>query len=319
MKFLKSLYLFILLISPVIIFHELGHLILGIILGFSPHTFSLGFGPKLWEINFWEINWVVSAVPLGGYVEFPENLLTNSLDHKKWFLVAIIGPFFNFLYSIVLMFLYLFLLFNKIEILRVYKKDLLGNIIIDKENYFLKIKLKEVSSFFSKRLIKGLVIKENDLSIEDDTDVFHEGSVLKELTLKDKLKWSLKLTWNHFFIKSLFVKSFIKTSAISHDKELNREGWLGPIGIGQLASWARSHSWAFFTLMSINLSWSLGWFNLIPLSFLDGGQALKSLLAIFNLGTESNMLIYQLLSLIILVLLLSLGILSDLFSFRKRK
>jgi regulator of sigma E protease len=62
---------FLLMITPIIFFHELGHFLAGRACGVRIDTFSIGFGPAIvsWRDRLgtrWKIGWV----PLGGYVKF---------------------------------------------------------------------------------------------------------------------------------------------------------------------------------------------------------------------------------------------------------
>ncbi|WP_119307520.1 RIP metalloprotease RseP [Cohaesibacter haloalkalitolerans] len=121
--------LFVLMI--VVFFHELGHFMVGRWCGVTISEFSIGFGKELF--GFYDkhgTRWKVSAVPLGGYVKFlgdenaasvPDQEALNSLGkddregslHSKslWARAAIVaaGPFANFLLSIVIFGMLLFL------------------------------------------------------------------------------------------------------------------------------------------------------------------------------------------------------------------
>jgi regulator of sigma E protease len=51
-----------------IFFHELGHFIVSKIVGVKVLKFSLGFGPKVIGKKIGETEYLISAIPLGGYV-----------------------------------------------------------------------------------------------------------------------------------------------------------------------------------------------------------------------------------------------------------
>ena len=61
-------------IAPIIVFglvvfvHELGHFIAAKLTGVYAPRFSIGFGPSLWKKRFGETEYVLAALPLGGYV-----------------------------------------------------------------------------------------------------------------------------------------------------------------------------------------------------------------------------------------------------------
>jgi regulator of sigma E protease len=113
---------FILVISIIVVIHEMGHYLVGRWCGIRIMAFSLGFGPEL--VGFTDrhgTRWKVSAVPLGGYVRFygdedassrpdfetveelpPEERAKTFLGAKLWKRAATVaaGPIANFLLSI---------------------------------------------------------------------------------------------------------------------------------------------------------------------------------------------------------------------------
>lgn len=62
---------FLLLLGPLVTLHELGHLLVGRLFGVRAESFSVGFGKEL--LGFTDrqgTRWKLSALPLGGYVQF---------------------------------------------------------------------------------------------------------------------------------------------------------------------------------------------------------------------------------------------------------
>ncbi len=53
----------------VIAFHELGHLLAAKLFNVYAPSFSIGFGPRIFQKKFGETTYALSAIPLGGYVE----------------------------------------------------------------------------------------------------------------------------------------------------------------------------------------------------------------------------------------------------------
>src|SRR6184192_465130 len=115
---------FLFVLTLVVFFHELGHLVIARRCGVRVLVFSIGFGPELFGFNDRHgTRWKVSAIPLGGYVKFfgddseastpsAETLASmtaeereGSFHHKKVGPRAAIvaaGPFANFLLAIVI-------------------------------------------------------------------------------------------------------------------------------------------------------------------------------------------------------------------------
>ncbi|MCC6810694.1 MAG: RIP metalloprotease RseP [Deltaproteobacteria bacterium] len=65
----QNLPFFLILIGPLVFVHELGHFLVAKWCGVRVLRFSLGFGPKLFGFTRGETEYVIAAVPLGGYVK----------------------------------------------------------------------------------------------------------------------------------------------------------------------------------------------------------------------------------------------------------
>ncbi len=50
-------------------FHEFGHFLFCKLFGIKTPTFSIGFGPILYQRRMWDTDFTLSAIPLGGFVE----------------------------------------------------------------------------------------------------------------------------------------------------------------------------------------------------------------------------------------------------------
>jgi len=66
---MNSLFSFILVLGVLIFVHELGHFLVAKLCGVRVLVFSLGFGPKVFGVKKGETDYILSAVPLGGYVK----------------------------------------------------------------------------------------------------------------------------------------------------------------------------------------------------------------------------------------------------------
>ncbi len=118
---MNTLFSFILVLGLLIFVHELGHFLLAKLFGVRVLKFSLGFGPKLAGKVIGETEYVISALPLGGFVKMfgenpdeqdvPEADRKVSFAHKPvWqrFFIVLAGPVFNLLFAVVLFFLVFF-------------------------------------------------------------------------------------------------------------------------------------------------------------------------------------------------------------------
>jgi regulator of sigma E protease len=100
---------FLVVLGILVAFHELGHFLAARWVGVRVLKFSLGFGPKLFGRQVGETEYLVSAVPLGGYVKLfgedeaeaitPEDRRRSFVHQTLWGKVLIVaaGPGFNFI------------------------------------------------------------------------------------------------------------------------------------------------------------------------------------------------------------------------------
>src|SRR5450759_386815 len=96
-----------------ILFHELGHFLVAKRTGVGVLKFSLGFGPKLIGRRIGRTEYVLSAIPLGGFVKMvgedpeeevdPEDQKIAFQHQKLWKRMAIVaaGPGANILFAFV--------------------------------------------------------------------------------------------------------------------------------------------------------------------------------------------------------------------------
>jgi regulator of sigma E protease len=102
-----------------IFFHEFGHFILAKLVGVKVLKFSLGFGPRLIGKKIGETEYLISALPLGGYVkplgedpteELREEDKPRAFNYQPVYKRAAIifsGPLFNFLLAYIIFVIFL--------------------------------------------------------------------------------------------------------------------------------------------------------------------------------------------------------------------
>ena len=105
---------FVILLAILIFVHEFGHFIAARIAGVGVVKFSLGFGPKIIGKKIGETEYVVSWIPLGGFVKLlgesadeklsPEDEKKSFLKQPTWkrILVILAGPVCNFLLALLI-------------------------------------------------------------------------------------------------------------------------------------------------------------------------------------------------------------------------
>ncbi|MEK7735958.1 MAG: RIP metalloprotease RseP [Nitrospirota bacterium] len=106
----------IVLLGILIFVHELGHFLFAKKLGVRVLKFSLGFGPKLIGKKYGDTEYLVSAVPLGGYVKMLGEEPGDELKEEdkpfaynyqpvwKRFLIVFSGPVFNLFFAAAIFF-----------------------------------------------------------------------------------------------------------------------------------------------------------------------------------------------------------------------
>ncbi len=106
---LQKAWWFLVVLGILVAFHELGHFLAARWIGVKVLKFSLGFGPKIFGRQVGETEYLVSAVPLGGYVKLfgeDETEAITADDRKRSFahqdlwgkvLIVAAGPGFNFI------------------------------------------------------------------------------------------------------------------------------------------------------------------------------------------------------------------------------
>lgn len=84
-NFLITIFAFMLTLGLVVIVHELGHFLFCKLFGVYVKTFSIGIGPKMLRKRFGETEYVLSAIPFGGYVKMAgEGLMEEIQDTGTW-------------------------------------------------------------------------------------------------------------------------------------------------------------------------------------------------------------------------------------------
>jgi regulator of sigma E protease len=115
---------FLLVLGPLVTLHELGHYVVGRIFGVKADAFSVGFGHEV--AGFTDkrgTRWKLSALPLGGYVQFAGDMNPASQPSEDWLnlpreerektfqakplwqraLIVAAGPLTNFLIAIAIL------------------------------------------------------------------------------------------------------------------------------------------------------------------------------------------------------------------------
>jgi regulator of sigma E protease len=106
----------IILLGIIIFIHEMGHFLFAKLMGVRVQKFSLGFGPRLIGKQYGDTEYLISAIPFGGYVKMLGETPGDELQEEerpfaynyqpvwKRFTIVFSGPFFNILFAVIIFF-----------------------------------------------------------------------------------------------------------------------------------------------------------------------------------------------------------------------
>jgi len=339
----------IVLLGALIFVHELGHFIFAKLARVRVLKFSLGFGPRVLGKKIRDTEYMISAVPLGGYVkmlgEEPGEELKD--EDKKWAYnrqtvgkrmgIILAGPVFNLLFAMLLFALIFFVgmpvLVPEIgEVMKDSPAEKAGFIKGDRilsvngDNIEQWAKLTEIIHHSPEKKIT-LMIKRGEETIA--MEVIPERKKIKDIFGEEKdvgligITPSGKTTIVRESLDNAVIKAVQKTyeitvlTVIAIIKLIQRiipaETIGGPILILQLAGKQASAGVVDFLLLMAIISINLGVLNLLPIPILDGGH--MAFLTIEGIRgkplKEKTMMISQKVGLFIIIAIMTLALYND--------
>jgi len=298
----------IVLLGVLIFVHEFGHFLAARIGGVGVLKFSLGFGPKIIGKKIGETEYVLSCIPLGGFVKLLGESDGESLapeDEKRSFskqpvwkrmLIVFAGPCFNFLLAI-LIFVVIFIYGVPnltADIGEIQKESAASAAGLQPGDKIISIDGKTISGWGDVRVIiaegKG---KEVEIVVErgmekksisitprlaKSKNVFGEEipSYLIGISPSGKVALERKNPWDALLAAGEKTWEISKLTVVALVKML--EGTIsprtlgGPIFIAQVAGAQVKEGIVPFLLFMALLSINLGVINLFPIPVLDGGH-----------------------------------------------
>ena len=300
-----TLIYFILVLGVTVLIHELGHFIFAKRAGIYVYEFSIGMGPKLFQIHSKKDETVYSIrlLPIGGYVQMAGESVEEDKDipkekqmqSKTWmqrFLTIVAGVLFNFLLAIVLFFIIGLVngspsnatYINTVEqespafeaglepnskIIGLNGKKIrsMSHLALEFEiNYGKNFKFEVITEDGKEKTIEIKPIEKND----DNTKTYYYGFSYKNNYDKGILA-AIKYAFTNVFAlihQMILVIFYLITGKLS----LNNLS--GPIGIytvvGEAAQYGILTMLNLIGLLCVNV----GFINILPLPAFDGGRLL---------------------------------------------
>ncbi|MGE4462399.1 MAG: RIP metalloprotease RseP [Arcobacter sp.] len=339
---------FLLVLSFLVFFHELGHFIAARFFGVKVHVFSIGFGKQLYAKEWMGTTWQFALIPLGGYVKMKGQDDSNpalkedgddSYNTKKpWQRIIILfaGPFANFILAAVLYFIIALMgattwaaqvgtvqenspayqagILPNDEILRINDTEItswdeIGKTIINTEGAL---------KFFIKR--DGQIIaKTISPQISDSENMFKEKIKKRMIGISPSGKIiTLELTFPQALVYA-YEKTIFASTMIFQGVQKLIQGVIpssevgGVISIGKVISDASESSIIALFAITALISVNLGVLNLLPIPALDGGHIMFNLYEMITRKKPSDQvfLFLTIFGWIILGSLMLLGIYND--------
>lgn len=300
---------FVAVLSVLVIAHEFGHFITAKRIGVRVEKFSIGFGPEIFGITKGDTRYIVSLIPLGGYVKLTGETTEEDVKGEKWEYLSrtagerariiFAGPLLNYILAF-LIFSFVFVIgyptfTTRIgKVLPEYPGQAAG---LREGDRILKINGKDMSYWDE---VTAMVHTNKNPDIELLIDRGGEAISLTVKTRSEEIKTSFgskakvgligimpatDITYIKYSLprsiyegsKKLFTLTYITyralwaslTGAVSF-----KESVTGPIGIFYITGQAARMGFVYLLHLMGVLSASLAIFNLLPVPVLDGGHLL---------------------------------------------
>ncbi|MFH1854668.1 MAG: RIP metalloprotease RseP [Candidatus Omnitrophota bacterium] len=300
---------FVAVLSVLVIIHEFGHFITAKKIGVRVEKFSIGFGPEIFGITKGGTRYLVSLVPLGGYVKLAGETTEEGIKGEKWEYLSrsvgerskiiFAGPLLNYILAF-LIFSFVFIvgyptLTTKVgKVLSDYPGQAAG---LKEGDKILKINgrdvryWEEITSLVHANKnpeIKLLIDREGrlmDLTVESNPKEIKtifgtkkKVNLIGIMPTEDVIYVRYGLPESIYMgFKKLLTLTYVTYRALWASVTgviPFRESVTGPIGIFYITGQAARLGFVYLLHLMGVLSASLAIFNLLPIPVLDGGHIL---------------------------------------------
>lgn len=300
------------LLGILIFVHEFGHFIVAKIVGVRVLKFSLGFGPKIIGKKIGETEYVLSALPLGGYVkplgESPDDPVAEqdkpfSMSHQsilKRFAIVVAGSLFNIMFA-TLLFSIIYMagipmlipkvgnvlddtpaqqaglqegdLIVSINGQKIELWEELSQLIETSEGRQLQLGVKRNGQIASMKLVPQRTTAPDVFGRDRQTyKIGIVNATSKDAFINKKYNPTIAL-WKSLKDTWKWSKlTFVGIGMLIRSPIERRKDIGGPILIGKLAGDFAAVGFLSFVLLMAMISVNLGVLNLLPIPILDGGH-----------------------------------------------
>jgi regulator of sigma E protease len=291
----------LLAISFLVAWHELGHYLVARLSGMRVLKFSIGFGPKIWGFTRQGIEYQLSLIPVGGFVQIAgmidseESAQEDSksfINRPKWaqFLTVFAGPFSNYLMAFLLFFSVFWFWSSgttpSILVNQVVTESPAAVAGLQSGDVIVQIDGQNPSGTrdFLSRISKGqpLNFKVHRDTVELDITVIPKMSESGEykmgvayVPLSFSFKGAVLEALTQCWVQSVGILTQLGSALMGKTKDLQLGG---VIEITRQLSNAAEQGLKNFLAMMAGLSVVLGLFNILPIPSLDGSKLLMILI-----------------------------------------
>ncbi len=338
----------LLALSIMIFVHELGHYLAARFFGVYVERFSIGFGPIVARKHCCDTEWVISALPLGGYVKMKgqEDLdpLKRSSDPDSYntktpwqrIIILFAGPFANFLLAFILYLIVALMGFNELapKVGKVLPNSAAINAGLQKGDEIVAIDGKPIKTWEDLSKIISKNTKPLHFTIKRDGKILTLTITPKITKTKNIFGEEVKRAMIGIAPAPEFIKvhySFIDAIKVAFHKTVEAgkfiilgiekmiEGVVSPKEIGGVitimdisAKASQAGLVAFLSFCAL-ISVNLGILNLLPIPALDGGHIMFNLYELITQRAPSEEVLVRLTyaGWIFLIGLMGLGLYND--------
>ncbi len=300
--------IFILVLSVLIVVHEYGHFIVAKKCGVKVEKFSVGFGPKLVSKVIDDTEFMICAIPLGGYVKMagddrsqckgdPKEFFSQPIGHRA--LIVVMGPVVNYVLAY-LCFVVVFMIGFPMtppkvgEVIAGYPAEVAGFKAGDR---IVQIDGQKVEDWEDlQRLITKTSKDSLEINLERDgkqltqlltprveelRNIFGQKENMKIIGIRPadevvNVKYPLSESFTRagqelWKITEIICQALYRmfTGAMNP-----KDAMSGPVGIFMVVKKAADLGFNYLLLIVASISANLAIFNLLPLPILDGGHLL---------------------------------------------